>query len=385
VSDKKTSPKILLKDILFNPGKISLLAGEIRNIHPSFPAEEFVQNICENLGSLELKQRIVLITESLKKFLPADYLTAADILIRSLPPPCDPGLTDGDFGDFIYAPFNEFIARYGCSEEYFSRSLQALKTITTRFSAEDAIRSFICRFPEKTFRELFTWCDDPHYHVRRLCSEGTRPKLPWSQKIPVAVTEALPILNRLFADRTRYVTRSVANHMNDISKTDPDLVIQTLTDWKNSGRQTSAEMDFILRHSLRSLIRQGHSGALALLGVHSGSDFELTGFSVSDPVVMNSELVFFLDIHSPHDAEMIADYIIRFRNKAGQLNGGKVFKLMKKSLKAGERVQITKRHLFRQFMTTRTLYPGTHQIMLQINGNILSEKSFEVTESLSEQ
>ena len=156
--------------------------------------------------------------ECLKKYLPADYAEAVNILLKALPEPLNENRTDDDFGDFIYAPYSDFVAHYGCIEANLAFSLAALKEMTKRFSAEDAIRYFINAFPKETLKTLYAWTSDSNYHVRRLCSEGTRPKLPWSQKINIPPEDALPILHALFADKTRYVTRSVANHLNDIAK-----------------------------------------------------------------------------------------------------------------------------------------------------------------------
>ena len=157
------------------------------------------------------------------------------------------------FGDFIYASYSEFVAKNGCVEERLQMSLDALYEITQRFSAEDAIRYFINARPQETLKQLLLWTSASHYHVRRLCSEGTRPKLPWSQKVNIPLTAPLEILSNLFYDTTRFVTRSVANHLNDISKSDAGLVIATLTKWRQSGNQRPQEMDYIVRHALRTL------------------------------------------------------------------------------------------------------------------------------------
>jgi 3-methyladenine DNA glycosylase AlkC len=248
--DKKFS----LKDHLFNQLKITKIAHEIHRVYPAFDENQFIQRTVGKFPELELKERISWISDTLKVFLPENYREATTILLESLPPPNDNTKTDNDFGDFIYAPHADFVAKYGCKEEYLSFSLKALKEITTRFSAEDAIRYFINAFPEETLRELQTWSLDPHYHVRRLASEGTRPKLPWAQKINIAVEKALPILDNLFSDTTRFVTRSVANHLNDISKIDPELTLSTLNKWQQSQKQNPKEMEYIIKHSLSSTL-----------------------------------------------------------------------------------------------------------------------------------
>src|SRR5215208_1703768 len=161
------------------------------SVYPYLDQSDFTKSIVQKFPQLELKERIAWISENLKACLPADYQEATSILLASLPPPNDNSKTDNDFGDFIYAPYADFVAKNGVSKKDLYFSLAALKEITMRFSAEDAIRYFINAFPTETMQELQKWSKDAHYHVRRLTSEGTRPKLPWSQKIIVSPEQAL--------------------------------------------------------------------------------------------------------------------------------------------------------------------------------------------------
>ncbi len=216
-----------LKDQLFTPEKVGALAQRIELVHPAFLRDEFVSSVLERFPELELKGRISWMAECLEGYLPRDFRHAVGILLQSLPAPADPTLTDGDFGDFVYAPYSEYVARGGCSAADLEFSLAALRETTTRFSAEFAIRPFLDAFPGKVLATLLTWTDDEHYHVRRLCSEGTRPRLPWAKNLTLPYDAGIPILDRLFADPTRYVIRSVANHVNDISKKDPDLALDS--------------------------------------------------------------------------------------------------------------------------------------------------------------
>jgi 3-methyladenine DNA glycosylase AlkC len=370
--------KVLLKDILFNKGKVEKIAGEIQRVHPSFKKNEFVRDVVAKFPELELKARISWIAECLKKYLPSDYKRAVGILIKALPEPNNPELSDDDFGDFIYAPYAEYVAKNGCTKENLSYSLNAFREMTTRFSSEDAIRYFLNAFPQETLKELLKWSKDEHYHVRRLCSEGTRPKLPWSQKINILITAPLPILDNLFSDKTRFVTRSVANHINDISKIDPDLAIGTLSRWKKSGKQTPKEMDYIIRHALRTLIKDGNPKALKLLGVSHEADVRVSNFKVPKEVKMNTTLYFSFSFEANEEAHIVADYVLYFQNKLGKLNGRKVFKLKKFSLAKGESITLTKRHMLREHMTTRKLFRGKHEIEIQINGKSFGKKAFMV-------
>lgn len=370
--------KLLLKDLLFNKAKVAKIAGELARAYPEFKKEGFTRRVVAKFPELELKARIGWIAECLKEHLPAEYRSAVGIILRSLPPPNDPALSDDDFGDFIYAPYMEYVARYGCERDHLKFSLDALYQLTMRFSAEDAIRPFINAFPEETLSALARWSEDAHYHVRRLCSEGTRPKLPWSRKINLPVQAPIPLLDVLHADRTRFVTRSVANHINDISKIDPALAIRTLTRWKKSKRQAPAELDFIIRHALRSLIKAGDPAALKLLGARHGADVRVAKFTAPATVKMNSALEFSCTLQAREDAHLIADYILYFQNKAGQLGGRKVFKLKAFDAAAGESVTISRKHMLRENMTTRKLYRGKHAIELQINGKVYGRREFRI-------
>ncbi len=372
------SEKFLLKDLLFNKTKVERIAGEIYQAYPSFQRNTFTNDIVAQFPQLELKERISWIAQCLKEYLPKDFSDAVAVLIKALPAPNNPNLSDDDFGDFIYAPYAEYVARNGCTQDHLPLSFNALYEITQRFSAEDAIRYFINAFPQETLRELLSWTKDSHYHVRRLCSEGTRPKLPWSQRINLALNTPLPILDNLFSDTTRFVTRSVANHINDISKINPELAIKTLLKLKKSKKQKLEEMNYIVQHSLRTLIKEGHPKAMQMLGFDHALRLNISNFTVPKKVKMNAALEFSFTIKSPKSTDVIIDYTLYFQNKRGALNSKKIFKLTQISLIKNRSIVVSKRHFLREHMTTRTLYPGKHMIEIQINGNIYAKKPFDL-------
>lgn len=375
--DKKFS----LKDHLFNQQKITKIAQEIHRVYPAFDEKQFIQRTVGKFPELELKQRISWISDTLRVFLPESYRKAIAILLESLPPPNDNTKTDDDFGDFIYAPYADFVAKYGCNKEHLPFSLQALREITTRFSAEDAIRYFINAFPEETLRELLTWSIDPHYHVRRLASEGTRPKLPWAQKINIAVEKTLPILDNLFSDTTRFVTRSVANHLNDISKIDPELTLSTLNKWQQSQKQNQREMEYIIKHSLRTLVKSGYKKAIEFLNYSSNPEVALSEITIRKTLIQMGEFVEFeFTLMPKRDEWLIIDYIIHFQSKSGKQMNKKVFKIKRIEAKKDNLLVIHKRHLLLKNMTTRKLYPGNHIIEIQINGKQMATKAFELIE-----
>jgi 3-methyladenine DNA glycosylase AlkC len=237
-----------LKDQLFNPQKVEYLSKLIKSIYLDFDDMGFHKDIIEKFPLLELKERIFCIREYLKKYLPKGYKLAVNILLNALPKPLDPNKTDNDFGDFIFAPFSDFIAIYGCDKNNLSFSLKALERITQNFSAEDSIRFFLDKFPKETLEKVKSWSVSENYHVRRLATEGTRPSLPWSKKLNLDNNWVINnILENLFYDKTRYVVRSVANHLNDISKINSNLVIETLVKWKKSKKQNlKKELDYLV-------------------------------------------------------------------------------------------------------------------------------------------
>lgn len=376
--------RVLLKDLLFNEDKVAQIAAELSRAQPTFDAAAFTDEVVSRFPGLELKQRIAWIADCLQASLPSDYRRAVRVLLRSLPAPCDPARSDGDFGDFIYAPYAEYVARHGCTRRDLEFSLTALRELTTRFSAEDAIRTFINAFPDETRTTLIEWTTDDHYHVRRLCSEGTRPRLPWSRRLTTAVDYAVPLLDRLYGDPTRFVTRSVANHVNDISKVDPGLALGLLRRWRESGQQDVREMDYIVRHATRSLVKQGDGRAMELLGIPARPAVTLSEIQIPEQVQLGSALEFAFTIRALEDTEVIADYVLHYHGKSGGLTGRKVFKLKRISLAKGEQATLTKRHLLRAGMTTREIRPGRHELEIQLNGLSQCRCSFWVSAPMSE-
>jgi 3-methyladenine DNA glycosylase AlkC len=368
----------LLKDKLFNTEKINTLAQEIKSVFQGFDSIAFVHAVVNKFPELELKERIEHVSESLINYLPANYPQALDIILKSLPQPLDETLTDNDFGDFIYAPYGSYVVTMGCNIEHLDLSLGAIREITKRFSMEYAIRPFINRFPNETMLAINDWCQDKNYHVRRLCSEGSRPKLPWGIKINLSPDQQIEILNKLYFDTTRYVTRSVANHLNDISKSQANLVIETLKTWSKSGLQTKNELNFITKHTLRTLVKQGNPDAMDLLGFSDSKGISIHELQFTKIVWLGEELEFQFSLRSDKAKAVVVDYIIYFQNKNGGTSNRKVFKLKSFHFTyANQGIQVFKKHPLR-IMTTRKLCPGLHTVEIQVNGSILSRFDFHL-------
>jgi 3-methyladenine DNA glycosylase AlkC len=282
---KKSSTGFSLKDHLFNRERVEYLANLFSSADRGFDASGFVSETLDGFSSLELKQRIVKIATTLETYLADDFKRAAQQIVAALPPPLDPQRSDDDFGDFIFAPLGEYVVRRGSAPRHHRVSLKTLKQLTMRFSMEDAIRHFIRADPDQTLAELGKWATDKNYHVRRLVSEGTRPLLPWSGRLALPVERPLEFLDILHADNTRYVTRSVANHLNDIAKTEPELVLATLRRWQTLSQQSESELQWITRHALRTLIKQGHPAALKLLGFRHAPAIAVSDFALAQTAI----------------------------------------------------------------------------------------------------
>ncbi|MBL4808371.1 MAG: hypothetical protein JKY31_13970 [Rhodobacteraceae bacterium] len=373
MKDNRATKGFSLKDQLFNREKIGYLAGLFDGI---FDTTAFETTVMERLLPLELKARINMIAEVLETHLSNDFPKAVEQIQTALPPELDPTKTDDDFGAFILAPLGVFVSNNGLG--HVDISLKLLREMTKRFSVEFDIRHFINVHPEATMTALKSWAVDDNYHVRRLVSEGTRPVLPWGKKIGLEVHEPLAFLDVLHSDHTRYVTRSVANHLNDITKKRPELVIETLKRWAKQGKQNKAELDWMTRHALRTLVKKGNRDALELLGYHGAPAIKVSELRFSPKVVLIGDVAQFeFEITASRTENLMIDYVIEFTKKNGS-TAPKVFKLKKLAVKAGETVSLTKNHRFLKDATTFTHYPGAHRVHLQINGQKFSPCDFEL-------
>lgn len=292
-----------------------------------------------------------------------NYSTAALAFRRALQ---DPG-----FSGWALWPVTETavtLALDSGDPAHFDDCLTLLAELTPRLTAEFAIRRLLAADLPRSLAAIRSWTSHPDEHVRRLASEGTRPYLPWAVRVPAIIDHpdaTVPILDALYRDPHEYVRRSVANHLNDLARHAPDLVVSTAARWMaDQDRNTIS----VVRHGLRTLIKKGHPQALALQG------FVPTDLTVSAPqldradVVLPSDLAFAFEISNTgaEPARIAVDYVVHYR-KANGSRSPKVFKLATATLVPGETKSFTKRHAFRQ-MTTRVHHPGKHSIELQVNG-----------------
>ena len=364
-----------LRDV-FNPTVVNQLAQNIARTWPTFDQHGFSDAVNSRLAQLSFSARNILIRDMLWEYLPKDFPQAVQILVSALGPEilhCE--LTG--FDAFVVMSQNDFVAKYGLG--YFDLSMQALYEMTKRFTAEGAIRAFIQKYPEQTLQRLAEWLDDRNCHVRRLVSEGTRPRLPLAPRLTQFIKDPRPVLrllDKLKADPEQMVRRSVANNLNDIAKDNPDLVVKTLTRWqktKNKGTQ------WIITHASRTLVKQGHEGALVLLGFAQNLAIKVQRLKLNKTVIqMGENLTFEFEIQSMDDKpqDLMVDYVIHHMKANGKL-APKVFKLAKKKLKGGETLQLSKKHPFRH-ISTRKYYSGKHLLEIQINGKIYAQAEFKL-------
>ena len=352
------------------------IAHNLKRAAPSFAEERFVKNALSGLGALELKARVQHLVEVLRAQLPEDERAAIALLVEA------GELWDrGDAGDakagFAAWPLLEFIGVYGLA--HFELSMDALRRLTGLFSAEFAIRSFIERDEARALQVLARWAADPDPHVRRLVSEGTRPRLPWGRRLrsfqrnPAPVIELLELLKD---DAAEYVRRSVGNNLNDIAKDHPQEVIALCRRWIVGA---SAERQRIVRRATRSLVKEGDSAALALLGFDPEAAVQLVDFSVTPGrIALGAELSLGIELRSEagHEQALVVDFALHHVRQGGGRRA-KVFKLKNVVLGPNETLRITKKHPLRR-VTTRTYYSGRHGVELLINGRSCAMAEFEL-------
>ncbi len=372
----KAKPSFSLKDQLFNERTVGELSARLVTADPDFRRGEFESEVLARFPALELKERIQWIVTALERHLPAEFPAARNTLLRALPEPLDPNKTDDDFGSFIWVVPGEYVAKHGCTDEYLVESLAFLREATKRFSSEGAIRPFLNRFPDETMAFVHECAVDENYHVRRLASEGIRPFLPWAMRAELPVDAIIDVLDRLHADTTRYVTRSVANTLNDISKLDADAVIGTLERWRESGRQREAEILWMTRHALRTLLKTDNAAALSLLGYPTTPKFRVSGQRASDVVRVGEDFVWACTLTSLARQKLKITLRIHFL-KANGKHSTKVFAVKNGDFDKGDAIQINKRQSFKP-ITTRALYPGTHYAELVVNGVTRKKLAFEL-------
>jgi len=363
-----------LKDQLFNAETVGRLAAEYTAGVPGFDGARFATEALGGFAERELMARLEWLADCIEAQLSPDFPTMADQLEAAMPARLNPDLRDDDFGHFIHGVPGILAVRHGL-EDHRERALDLLYQATQRFSMEFYIRPFLNRWPVETLARLEDWAGDPNYHVRRLVSEGTRPKLPWAKAVTLTPAQTLPLLDSVHADPTRFVVRSVANHLNDLSKIDTDLVLDRLSAWTKAGAQDAKELDWMRRHALRSLIKQGHPATMRMLGYRDDLDAEVTVSLGASRVVIGTALEFDVRLRTDAAEPVIVDYALHFTKADGTL-APKVFKLKTTNTQAGQWLELRKSHKLKGDATTFRLYPGPAKVVVQVNGVPAGEADF---------
>ena len=365
----------------YNASVVADIAGDLKRAYPAFDTRAFTEECLDGLAPLSLTGRAAHIAAAMRRHLPADFDQVADILERSLG---DPHAGTESFGmaPFKYLPHTMLTASDGLG--HFEASMRLQYELTQRFTAEFSIRAFLNAHPDATYTRLLAWSTDQNPHVRRLVSEGSRPRLPWAprlrhfQKDP---TPVLALLERLKDDPDLYVRRSVANNLNDIAKDHPEVVVAVCRRWLTevrSGRASARlNREWIVKHALRSLVKAGHKGALDLMGAGARPKIRLEGVRITPQRVRKGgrvECTCLLVSTSRASQDLLIDYAVHYVKADGRTSP-KVFKLKRVALdgrsSAPLRMVVTLADL-----TTRKHYPGPHHIDLLVNGRRLPLGTF---------
>jgi 3-methyladenine DNA glycosylase AlkC len=367
---------------LIDAGTVHDAARHLRRAWPDFDAVRFEALALDGLESLAFKARAQHLCSALEATLPQDFARAADIIEAALAPPGVgddlASLRSGPQGlaGWVVWPLGEFVVRRGGAEP--RRALQALHALTQRHTAEWALRPFIEHHPELSFATLAVWASDPSAHVRRLVSEGSRPRLPWGLQLKALIRDpspTLPLLRALQDDPSGYVRRSVANHLNDIAKDHPQRVVQWLQQHLPGA---SPQRRALLKHASRSLIKQGHPEVLQAWGLGRPLRGELRFSLAPKKAAVGDSLQLTLQLRSSaaRAQSLVIDYAVHHVKANGERTP-KVFKGWSLQLGAHEQRTLTRRHSLRA-VTTRRYYPGRHEVDVRVNGQVLARAFFQL-------
>ena len=350
----------------FGPDVPQAIAAMIAAVHPPFLARAFVRDALAGYEALELMPRARQIARAMRQHLPTSIPEAIGILRASLDQPVQ-RKPDSGMASFVFMPHCFFVAQYGLDD--FEPSMQAQYELTQRFTAEFSIRPFLMHHPEATLQRLAQWARDPSEHVRRLVSEGARPRLPWAPRLPAFQADPTPVLALLEIlkdDPSLYVRRSVANNLNDIGKDHPQVLAETARRWMLDA---TPERQWVVRHALRWSVKQGAPWALELLGYGRKADVELRDASITPAIARIGESVrLAFSVHNPRckSQQLLVDFQVHYVKASGSTST-KVFKLKALQLAAGATLALTKKLSLAE-MSTRRHHPGQHRVDALVNG-----------------
>lgn len=374
MSDAEKSP--LMKDGL-GVHAIKRIAQSVALVVPGFNARAFQKDAGRGIDELELKARVHHLIAVLHRHYDLPFKKLSKHL-QDLPAVWDRGNAADNKAGFAAWPLIDYVAVHGLLHP--KEALQTLEKLTPMFSAEFAIRPFIQQHTELTYAKLLEWCEHPSEHVRRLASEGSRPRLPWGMRLPQFIRDPEPligILDKLKTDESLYVRRSVANNLNDISKDNPEWMINLCENWLAGAHEHT---DWIVKHALRSLVKAGDVRVFPLLGYAAKPSVVVSDIQLNKRKIrVGDSIGFSCAITGGKNAQnLVVDYVVYFVKANGKL-APKVFKLKNIELAENGTIAITKNHSFKP-ITTRRYYAGEHQLAIQVNGKEMARADFYMSE-----
>ncbi len=352
---------------LYNQPFVTNLSAELTKHYPKFKSNAFVKDVFNaDWENMELKQRMRHITVCINNHLPLSYTEQIAVLKKTAPA----------FTGFTAMFFPDFVEVYG--QEDLKNSIDALTLFTQHSSSEFAVRPFIVKYPTQLLKQHLLWAKHKNHHVRRLASEGIRPRLPWAMALPQFKKDPsplLPILDLLKQDESEYVRKSVANCLNDISKDHPEIVIDLVNKWKG----ISTETDWIVKHGSRGLLKQGNEQALASFGLNHRIKTAVNELTISKSNLrIGDQFQFSFDVtleeKTSHDVRV--EYKIYFMKANGNLSP-KIFQIGTYAFKSKQTMAFKRKHVFAD-LTTRKHHLGAHKLCIVINGKEMATAAFEL-------
>ena len=347
----------------------------VAEVYPTFNKKQFIDAIYEgDFAQKEWKDRMKHTTIVFHQFIPENFSEAVIIIDKIILNLRKNKFTDGNLA-FIF--FADYIEIYGIDD--FKTSAKAFVSITQFISCEFAVRPFILKYKEKMIDEMTKWSLHENHHVRRLSSEGSRPRLPWAMAIPFLKKDPasiLPILENLKNDPSEYVRRSVANNLNDIVKDNPEIVLKIANKWKGQTKETDA----IIKHGCRTLLKQGHPEILSHYGLES-ANIELSSFEIKTPIVKIGDYLqfqFHLNNKNEEAKTVRLEYAVHYKKAKGHL-AKKVFKISEKIYQPNQLIKVDRNQSFK-IITTRVFHTGIHQLSIIINGTESEALNFDLVQ-----
>ncbi|MDG1393889.1 MAG: DNA alkylation repair protein [Flavobacteriaceae bacterium] len=348
----------------------------VQQIKPDFDKKAFLNCINDNeWENRELKQRMRHISIVLKNHLSENFSKNVDIILMLISQLEKNGIRE-DSIEFMFLP--DFIELYGL--ENYDTSIKAFERITQFTSCEFAVRPFIIKYEAEMVKQINIWSKHKHPMVRRLATEGARPRLPWAMAIPSLKNNPTPIisiLERLKNDKSESVRRSVANNLNDISKDNPNTVIKLVKSWQ--GKTT--ETDWLIKHACRTLLKQGNLEVLKLFGFGAIDKIKIDKFKILTPKVkIGSFLEFAFELKNTNNlaSKIRLEYGLYYQKANGTLSK-KVFKISEKQYSENSTTRINRKQSFK-IITTRKFHIGQHQLSIITNGKEFDKIDFELIE-----